>query len=145
MMQKRKPLASRDYAKLSAWAAQGWRLEDAARELGYSRRTLSRLLEEDERARESWEEGRGIEHQALVGALFQAATKGNGQSSVVAAIFLLKARHGYRENAPLEVEHNVRVTVELPAALSADQYRRVIEVNPQAVRAVEAEAGEVGQ
>jgi hypothetical protein len=40
------------------------------------------------------------------------------------------------------VEHNVRVMVELPAALSHEQYRRVVEVQPHAAE-VTADAGGV--
>ena len=39
-------------------------------------------------------------------------------------IFALKSMFRYRENAPVEVEHEHRVTIQLPAALSADEYSR---------------------
>ena len=66
-----------------------------AKALGTSRKTWQTWRDENPEIRQAWEEGRGIEHDALFGALFESATK---QKNVTAAIFLLKARHGYREN-----------------------------------------------
>src|SRR5690242_12148930 len=51
-----------------------------------------RIREEDPEARAAWQEARAIEENKLAGKLFEAAMNGN----VTAAIFLLKARHGYR-------------------------------------------------
>ena len=47
-------------------------------------------------------------------------------TSFVAAIFLLKARHGYREGVVLEQQSNVRVTFDIPGALTPDNYRKLV-------------------
>jgi hypothetical protein len=39
----------------------------------------------------------------------------------------------YRENAPVEVEHEHRVTIQLPAALSPDEYARLAQPRPRAL------------
>jgi len=88
--------------------------------------TWRRVKEEDLRTLEALEQGRAIEHDALVGKLFEMAMGGN----VVAGLFLLKARHGYREGHTVEYQHNVRLTVELPTALSPDKYEMVVNQSP---------------
>ncbi len=76
---------------------------------------------------EALDRGRAIEHDRLVGKLFDTAMEGN----VVAGIFLLKARHGYREGEPLEGgTSNVQVNINLPSAMSPDEYRTMVGVNP---------------
>lgn len=117
------------YDQITEMAARGLREVDIARGLGMSYDTWKRIKNENPRAMEALEEGRGIEHEKLVGALFEAAMKGN----VVAGIFLLKARHQYVEGHTVEHNSNVRITVDLPAALSADQYEKVIEHSPVAL------------
>jgi len=80
----------------------------------------------------AWEEGRGAEHSALVGVLYKAAVdKGN----IVAAMFLLKARHGYVEGAPVESGNRVNIVFQLPAPLSPEQYAQVVRANPKAIEA----------
>jgi len=104
-------------------AAAGNREIDIARALGMSYDTYHRIKGEFPPAAEALEEGRGIEHQALVGSLFDAAMKGN----VVAAMFLLKTRHGYREGYMVEHNSTVNVRFEMPGALPVTQYEKLIE------------------
>ncbi|UZO97645.1 Hypothetical protein RMHFA_05589 [Roseomonas mucosa] len=57
--------------------------------------------------------GRDAEHNTLFNALFKAATeKGNA----TAAMFLLKARHGYREGDQSDIANRVSITFALPGA-----------------------------
>jgi hypothetical protein len=42
-------------------------------------------------------------------------------------MFLLKARHGYREGDQSEMGNKVSVTFNLPASLSLDQFHKVID------------------
>ncbi|MEJ1339417.1 MAG: hypothetical protein RPU34_10420 [Candidatus Sedimenticola sp. (ex Thyasira tokunagai)] len=123
MSRPKKTLKKDQYEVIRDMAARGCREIDIARASGVSYNTWMRIKDEDPRALDALEEGRGIEHQKLVGALFEAAMKGNA----IAAMFLLKTRHGYREGFTVEHNSNVKISVELPAALSADQYTRVIE------------------
>ncbi|MES9957101.1 MAG: hypothetical protein ABW086_08630 [Sedimenticola sp.] len=123
MPRPKKIIKPNQYEKITEMAARGLREVDIARSLGMSFSTWKRIKDEDERAMDALEEGRGVEHEKLVGALFEAAMKGN----VIAGIFLLKARYGYREGFTVEHNSNVKISVELPAALTADQYEKVIE------------------
>lgn len=67
----------------------------------------------------AFDEGREQEHKALFNALFRAATeKGN----VVAAMFLLKSRHGYREGDQTEIGNRVSINFNLPGALPLEAF-----------------------
>lgn len=54
------------------------------------------------------------------------------RGEIVAIIFALKSRHGYRDSTPIirESESRVKVEIQLPAALTPEQYARVIDVTP---------------
>ncbi len=68
--------------------------------------------------------GRAIEHDLLVGSLLEAATK---NKNVTAAIFLLKTRHNYRENEPLnQGGPNIQINFELPGAVDPKTYEAEI-------------------
>jgi hypothetical protein len=79
---------------------------------------------------EAYQRGLGTEHDALVSNLRLAANAGN----VVANIFLLKARHAYREGEPLEVNVSVNAggVLVVPADMTVEEYL-----------ARKAEAGEI--
>jgi hypothetical protein len=87
------------------------------------------VLEEDERAREAFDAGRSELHEELVGKLVEKAREGDK----ACLIFALKSMFKYRENAPVEVEHEHRVTIQLPAALSPDEYARLAQPRPRAL------------
>ena len=69
---------------------------------------------------EAYQRGLGTEHDALVSNLRAAANEGN----VVANIFLLKARHAYREGEPLEVNVSVNAggVLVVPADMTVEEY-----------------------
>ena len=69
---------------------------------------------------EAYQRGLGTEHDALVSNLRKAANDGN----VVANIFLLKARHAYREGEPLEVNVSVNAggVLVVPADMTVEEY-----------------------
>lgn len=71
---------------------------------------------------EAYQRGLGTEHDALVSNLRAAADTGN----VVANIFLLKARHAYREGEPLEVNVSVNAggVLVVPADMTVEEYLR---------------------
>ena len=74
----------------------------------------------------------------LAGRLFAVATDDAHPQAVTAAIFLLKARHGYRDQGPVEGGDGgprVNLTFNLPAPLSGDQYRRLVEIHSEALPA----------
>ncbi|WP_234002283.1 hypothetical protein [Erythrobacter sp. AP23] len=64
----------------------------------------------------------GLEHE-LVHSLLAASRKGN----VAAAMFLLKTRHGYRENGQTDAAPKVAVQINLPGAMDERAYATMIE------------------
>ena len=90
-----------------------------AKALGVSRHIWEGWRDNFPLIQAAWEEGRGIEHDKLFNVLFEAATK---SGNLVAAMFLLKTRHGYRENQDITIQNKVAVTFEVPGALPANVY-----------------------
>ena len=129
MGRPRKNLKSADYPQIEQWATHGVSERDIASRLGMSPVTWRKVKERDLRARDALARGRGREETILVGCLYRAAVeKGN----VTAAIFLLKTRHGYIDNPKPEMqESRVSVEVRLPAALSTNQYKQVLDITPK--------------
>lgn len=117
-------------AKVSEWAATGASMRVCARRLGVSEKVFREWIEHHRAVREAWEEGIAAEHAFLYGRLMKLAADGNP----TAAIFLLKARHGYRENAPVESPSRLNIQITLPAAAPKDEWvqARVIEHEPVA-------------
>ncbi len=68
---------------------------------------------------EAFAAGRAREHDTLVGDLHRASKAGN----VVAALFLLKCRHGYREGEHADGRAgNVQISINMPGASKPDHY-----------------------
>lgn len=107
-------------------AATGYREVDIARALDTSWQVFNRIRQENESVANAFEAGRGREHQALVSKLYEKAMKGD----TVAALFLLKTRHGYREGHVVEHRSNVDVRLILPEALPAESYGKVVNSLP---------------
>ncbi|MDO8878390.1 MAG: hypothetical protein Q8M24_08385 [Pseudolabrys sp.] len=102
-----------------------------AAEMGLTKATLQKLFQRDERCRVAWEHGAALEEMELVDILKQAARKGYA----VAALFLLKTRHGYTETAaPPTTAPNI--TIVLPDSYTPEQYMRVINERPKVTRPV---------
>lgn len=116
--------------KIQEWSAIGYSKRAIATRLGCAFETLQRWMEEDSELQEAFQAGREKEHHALFNALFtQATTKAN----TTAAIFLLKARHGYREGDQTETANRVSVTFNLPGAMPISTFMKagkVIEHDP---------------
>lgn len=117
-------LRAKDYPAIKSMAERGCDQKTIARGLGMSWDTWKRILREDKRALEAFEAGREVEHEELFGSLYKAATD---DGNVAAAMFLLKCRHGYREQAPAQQESRVTIEMRLPAPLKPGDYTRVIE------------------
>lgn len=113
------------YDLIEQLASRGLAISTIAKALGISTELFRRIRAHDDRAREALELGTAIEHDMLVGKLHEAAMRGE----IVAIIFALKSRHGYRDSTPVvrESESRVKVEIQLPAALSREQYARVID------------------
>lgn len=96
-----------------------------AAELGLTKTTLQKLFQRDDRCRVAWEHGAALEEMELVEILKVSARKGYA----VAALFLLKTRHGYTETAsPPTMAPNI--TIVLPDSYSPEQYMRTINAPP---------------
>lgn len=105
--------------RIETLAAKGAAIIGIASALHVSRETLNRWMDEDEGLRAALDRGRERERVSLHNALYRAAMKGN----VVASIFLLKARHGYREG-DVEQANRVSITFALPGAMSMEEFRK---------------------
>jgi hypothetical protein len=78
--------------------------------------------------------GRQVEHDRLVGALFDQAVN---KSNTTAAIFLLRARFGYQDGSPL-VQNSVSVNFTLPGAMQPDAYIKTLTAEAQLVKPEQA-------
>lgn len=65
------------------------------------------------------DEGREEEHAMLYAALCKHLDK-----SPTPAIFLLKARHGYREGDQTETANRVSINFTLPGAMTVEQFKQ---------------------
>ena len=129
----RKTLPANAIEIISGLASKGFTETAIAAALGMDGKTWHKLREENPKAKAAWAEARAQERDALVNVLYQAAIdKGN----CVAAMFLLKSRHGFRDQGPIDGSAEgprVGIVFNLPAALPADAYARLVQVAPQAL------------
>jgi hypothetical protein len=110
--------------RIEALAADGFSMVGVAKRLGTTFDVLTRWMEERPALRAAFDRGREDERYALHNFLYrQAMEMGHAPS----AMFLLKARHGYREGEPVEVTNNVRLSFTLPTAMTLDQFRGAID------------------
>jgi hypothetical protein len=112
-------------ALIEQLAADGWSVLGIAKRLGTSADTFRRWLDEDDQLQEALNSGRENERWQLHNMLFKQATeKGNP----TAAMFLLKARHGYREGDQSETSNRVTINFALPGAISMDEFSKLTKV-----------------
>ena len=115
-------------------ASRGVREEDIARCYDIARNTWVKVKDRQPEVQAAIDLGRQAMHDALVGKLYERATKGSGDA--IAAFFLLKTRFGYRENE-VPADARPQVTIVLPGAAAVGHYdgkaERVIDVEPNAV------------
>ena len=119
-------------------AGRGCHLTTIARALRMSVDAFKACRARQPEVEEAYQRGLGTEHDALVSNLRTAADTGN----VVANIFLLKARHAYREGEPLEVNVSVNAggVLVVPADMTVEEYLRrkaeAGEIDPMPMRDV---------
>jgi hypothetical protein len=113
-------------ARIEQLAACGHSVIGIARGLNTSQDRLRRWCDEDPALAEALVRGREAERFALHNVLYVQATQ---HHNIVAAMFLLKARHGYREGDQADVANRVSITFALPGALTEDKFK-VIEHEP---------------
>jgi hypothetical protein len=108
--------------QIVALASTGFSKQGIAKSYCVSLATLNRWLEEDDMLAEAFANGRENERQSLHNSLYFAALeKGN----VAAAMFLLKARHGYKEGDQKDESNRVSITFNLPGAMTPEQYKTI--------------------
>lgn len=93
-----------------------------------------RWLKENPELAEAREASLGVEEKDLVDMLWKNAESGN----VAAQIFLLKARHHYRDNSPVADQTAVQVNITLPGAVRLDEYKaQIATAHPELVKQIE--------
>ena len=97
--------------------------------LGVSRTTWGLWRERYPELDAAYREGHKVEHDALVGKLFEMAMDGN----VTSILFALKCRHGYQDTGGVVVENKVSINFQLPAALSPADYVKTIAATSELV------------
>ncbi|MGY0559734.1 hypothetical protein ACW7G2_03290 [Luteimonas sp. A277] len=105
-------------------AAEGHTKRGIAIMLGTHFEAFNRWLHENPDLQEAFNAGREKEHHALFNSLFVQATK---KGHVTAAIFLLKARHGYREGDQSDTANKVQINFQLPGAMPMEQFKGALE------------------
>lgn len=106
-------------ATIRAMAATGHSKLGIAEAMGIAPKTLNKMIEANPELQECFDQGREAERHTLHNMLYiQATVHGNAS----AAMFLLKARHGYREGAEVGESNRVAITFNLPGALQPEQF-----------------------
>ena len=138
-----------DYTRVVDLASHGCSLRTIAEELGIRWGTFLKRRKEDEELKNAIQAGRGREETALVGRLFKVAMQGTDRDASRACMFLLKCRAGYIEGQAVDQGAGVAIGVQivLPAAMTPEQYEKLISTHPQALEpdTVDAEGCEVVQ
>lgn len=100
-------------------ARDGWSKAGIARKLGASTELLTAWMESDPKLQAAFDDGREREHHELFNALYRQAIDAK---NTTAAIFLLKARHGYKEGAQDDPGNRINITFALPGALPMEKF-----------------------
>lgn len=100
-------------------AADGFSVIGVSHRMGVGKDTFNRWLDENPELREAFDHGREAERHALHNLLYRQAME---QGNATAAMFLLKARHGYREGDQTDTAGRVAIQINLPGALSLQQF-----------------------
>jgi hypothetical protein len=105
-------------------AAEGQDQRTIAKRLGIDRKTLTDIRDRDPAVADAWERGHGELASELTHILLQHARDGN----IIAAIYLTKARLGWREGTPADGagQNNVQVNIQIPPPMSSEEFQRII-------------------
>ena len=114
--------------RITELAADGFSVRGVAMKLGVSHEILNRWLAEHAALKEAFEVGREMERHTLHNALYRLATE---QGDKIAAMFLLKARHGYREGGQGDQANRVSINFTLPGAMKPDAFTVENEPSPR--------------
>jgi transposase-like protein len=109
-------------ATIRKLAATGAGVKAIARALGTGDQTLSAWLREYPELELAMTEGREKERLALHDSLHRRAMDPKHPQGAISAMFLLKARHHYRENAIEDAGSRLNIVFNLPAAMPVEKY-----------------------
>lgn len=119
-------------------AAGGASLKGVAAAVGVDVEILRRWFDERPDLQEAIDTGREQERRTLHNVLYRAATEGSGKDALIAAMFLLKAKHGYREGDQQEQANRVAITFNMPAAQPMAEFIAVANADGSEVQRVSA-------
>ncbi len=114
------------YGLIERMSASGRNLASIARALGISSETFRAMRRRDTEAQEALERGRAALGDELTDILLQHARRG----ITVAAIFLAKARCGWREGEGLEgarTVNNTQINIQIPPPMSDAEFKAIID------------------
>ena len=111
-------------AAIAAMAAEGQDQVSMAAALGMNKSTLANLIKRDPAVEEALQVGKAALSDELTHLLLRGAREGN----VVCAIYLTKARLGWREGDAPDVKPNI--IINLPDAQTPEAYLRMLDVTP---------------
>ncbi len=103
-------------------ASNGAGKKTIASALGTSDKTFHAWVQEYPDIAFAYAKGQEQERVKLHHSLFRRAMDMKSNSGAAAAMFLLKARHNYRENEPVQDGARVALVFNIPAALPPEQY-----------------------
>lgn len=103
-------------------AADGFSVIGVAHRMGVGKRALGRWFDEYPDLKDAFDQGREEERYALHNFLYRQAME---HGNATAAMFLLKARHGYREGDQGDQANQVNVTIALPGAMTLSQFNAI--------------------
>ena len=112
-------------ALIEAMSAEGNDQRTLARALGIGQSTLVRCKERDEAVKDAWADGHALLADELTHILLGHA-RGDGKASVIAAIYLTKARLGWTDQ-PQPEERAPNVIINLPESRSPEEHMKLLE------------------
>ena len=143
-LKSKRSLGARGMKLLEEMTAQGHSIPTVAKKLRMGSATLYRLMKRDSTVREAVDRGRATLEHELVSILLTAARGGDN----VAAMFLLKSRHGHRDvgqvvetpGSPTTTVNAENVQVVMSPTMTDTQFAQLLETAKGGGRAVEASA-----
>lgn len=120
-----KPIPADAAEIIESMAADGFSIIGIASRFKIGKDLLREWFEREPALQEAFDVGRENERHALHNMLYkEAMEKGNA----TAAMFLLKSRHGYREGAEVDQSNGVRITFNLPGAMSIEDFSKGVTI-----------------
>ena len=94
----------------------------AAKALGMPLDQFRKVIKQDKKSKDIWENAQAIERDNLLQALYNKAVDGDTK----AAQTLLAVRHGLTEKQPQGAQAGVQINFTLPTALDPESYQKAI-------------------